>query len=216
MCVYIYVHIHIYMCMCIHIYLYTYVYICIYLYMCDMTHLYESTYWSKHTHMMATTIIHDTTHSYVWDDAFIFSWHDLFICVTWLIHMCDMTDLYMCDMTHPYECTYRSKHTHMIVTTIIHDTTHSYMWHDEFICVIWRIHIFVAWLIYVWYDSFICVTWLIYMCDMTHSYERTYRSKHTHVVVTIIIHDKTVLHKVVSITFWVVVQKHLFALHTHI
>ena len=23
---------------------------------------------------------------------------------------------------------------------------------------------------YVWHDSFICVTWLIHMCDMTHSY----------------------------------------------
>jgi len=25
---------------------------------------------------------------------------------------------------------------------------------------------------YVWHDSFICVTWLIHMCDMTHSYVR--------------------------------------------
>jgi len=64
------------------------------------------------------------------------------------------------------------------------DMTHSYVWHDSFICVAWRIHTLrgsftcVTWLIHmcamthahVWHDSFTCVTWLIHMCDMTHSY----------------------------------------------
>jgi len=32
---------------------------------------------------------------------------------------------------------------------------------------------------YVWHDSFICVTWLIHMCDMTHSLVRLMWSIHT-------------------------------------
>jgi len=58
------------------------------------------------------------------------------------------------------------------VTWLIHmcDMTHSYVWHDSFICVTWLIHMCDKTHSYVWHDSFICVTWLIHMCDMTHSY----------------------------------------------
>jgi len=49
------------------------------------------------------------------------------------------------------------------------DMTHSYVWHDSFICVIWHIHMCDMTHSYVWHDSFICVTWPIHMCDMTHS-----------------------------------------------
>ena len=48
--------------------------------------------------------------------------------------------------------------------------THSYVWHDSFICVTWLIHMCDKTRSYVWHDSFVCVTWLIRMCDMTHSY----------------------------------------------
>jgi len=48
--------------------------------------------------------------------------------------------------------------------------THSYVWHDSFICVTWLIHVCDMTHPYVWHDSFICVTWLIYMCDLTHLY----------------------------------------------
>jgi len=48
--------------------------------------------------------------------------------------------------------------------------THSYVWHDAFICVTWRIHMCDMTHSYVWQDAFICVTWRIHMCDMTHSY----------------------------------------------
>jgi len=68
------------------------------------------------------------------------------------------------------------------------EITHTYVWHDSFICVPWLgnslkwlIHTStprVTWLIhmcdmthsYVWHDSSICVTWLIHTPDMTHSY----------------------------------------------
>jgi len=52
------------------------------------------------------------------------------------------------------------------------DKTHSYVWHDSFICATWLIHMCDLTHSYVWHDSFICVTWLIHMCDMTHSYVR--------------------------------------------
>jgi len=47
------------------------------------------------------------------------------------------------------------------------DMTHSYVWHDAFICVTWLIHMCDMTHSYVWHDAFICVTWLIHMCDMT-------------------------------------------------
>jgi len=50
------------------------------------------------------------------------------------------------------------------------DMTHSYVWHDAFICVTWRIHMCDMTHSYVWHDSRKRVTTLIHMCDMTHSY----------------------------------------------
>jgi len=50
------------------------------------------------------------------------------------------------------------------------DMTHSYVWHDSFICGTWLFHMWDMTHSYVWHDSFICVTWRIHMCDMTHSY----------------------------------------------
>jgi len=40
--------------------------------------------------------------------------------------------------------------------------THSYVWHDSFICVTWLIHMCDMTHSYVWHDSFICVTWFIH------------------------------------------------------
>jgi len=52
------------------------------------------------------------------------------------------------------------------------DMTHSYVWHDSFICVTLLNHICDMTHSYVWHDSFICVTWLIHVCDETDSYVR--------------------------------------------
>jgi len=48
--------------------------------------------------------------------------------------------------------------------------THSYVWHDSFICVTGLTRTCELTHSFVWRDSLICVTWLIHMCDMTHSY----------------------------------------------
>jgi len=58
------------------------------------------------------------------------------------------------------------------VPWLIHmcDMTHSYVWHDSFICVPWLIHMCAMTHSYMWHDSFICMTWLIHGCDRTLSY----------------------------------------------
>jgi len=71
------------------------------------------------------------------------------------------------------------------VTWLIYmcDMTHSYVWHDSFICVTWLIHMCDMTHSYVWHDScnalsasntiaiwFLRVTWLFHMCWWTHSY----------------------------------------------
>ena len=49
------------------------------------------------------------------------------------------------------------------------DRTHSYVWHDSFICVTCLIHMRDKTHSYVWHDSCICVTWPIHMCDKPYS-----------------------------------------------
>jgi len=58
------------------------------------------------------------------------------------------------------------------VRYIIHmcDMTHSYVWHDSFICVTWLIHMCDMTHSYVWHASFISVWHDLY--DMTHSHVR--------------------------------------------
>ena len=48
------------------------------------------------------------------------------------------------------------------------DLTHSYAWHDPFICVTWLIHMCDMTQSYVRHDWWVRVTWLIHMCDMAH------------------------------------------------
>jgi len=114
------------------------------IHMCDMTHVVPMC---------------DMTYSY--------EWYDPFMCVPWLIHMFDMTHSYAwydCGMTFCFEwvmshiwmshvthmnesChTWMSHVTHMSHKCVVwlfylSDMTHSYVWHDSFISVVWRIHI---------------------------------------------------------------------------
>jgi len=133
----------------------------------------------------------DMTHSCVWQDAFI--------CVTWIIYMCDMTysyvwhDSFICVTWLVMRETWLIHVFAMMHTWVRHDScmrvltnrqlgtyisTHSYVWHDTFLCVTWRIHacdMIHTWVrhdSFIWFSqaqtagrahslSFICVTWLI-------------------------------------------------------
>jgi len=109
---------------------------------------------------------------------------DLIMCVTWLIHSCDSETWEVFISKSEF-----TVHRLQPVTWLVHtcDMTHSYVWHDSFICATWL----ATWLwcvcvcvcvrvcvdhdpmtptcdmtrSYVWHDSFICVPWLVYLCE---------------------------------------------------
>jgi len=72
--------------------------------------------------------------------------------------------------------------------------THSYVWHDSFMCVTWLIHMCDMTHSYVWHDSFICVAWLTLMCDMTHpsTCARSYVWRDSFIRVTRLIHIRDI------------------------
>jgi len=84
--------------------------------------------------------------------------------VTFLIHTC------VADFQQPMGHDTRMNETYGTWFVHMCDMTHSYLWHDLFICVTWFIHKCDMTHSYVWHGSFIRVTWLIHMCDMTHSH----------------------------------------------
>jgi len=69
--------------------------------------------------------------------------------------------------THPYRDAHRHLATlktscifgsmYMTRPTHMCDMTYSYVWHDVFICVTWRIHMCDMTYSYVWHDYFLCV-----------------------------------------------------------
>jgi len=61
-------------------------------------------------------------------------------------------------------------HSYVWHDSFICVTTHSYVWHDSFICVLWLIHMCAMTHSYVCHDSFICVPWLPHTCAITHQY----------------------------------------------
>ena len=96
--------------------------------------------------------------------------HDSFICATWLIvaHMNESCRTYEWVMSHIWMSHEWYALIRQISNTLTHDVinlihmcdmTQSYVWHDSFICVTWRIHMCDMTHSYVWHDSFICATW---------------------------------------------------------
>ena len=124
---------------------------------CDMTYFYV---WHDPL-LCAPWLIHmcDLTRTYVWDYPFMrvtcrytaacsyrsFSvsmhscvWHDSFIGVIRRIHTCDMTNSYMWRDSFTWK-TCRDETAGPCRS--ISMWMHSHVWHDNFICVTWRIHI---------------------------------------------------------------------------
>ena len=171
---------------------------------CDMTHSYvwhDSFIWVTcpiHAGDRAESYMwHDSTHTYMWHDVFDSAAGYTEVSVLVLVSACERQALG--DVWHDRSQAL-NKHSQAQVTStstrrcatwsfncviwLIHlcDMTHSYVWHDSFICVTCPIHaggwfICVTWRIhmcdmthsYVWHDAFMCVTWRIHMCDMTHT-----------------------------------------------
>ena len=94
------------------------------------------------------THMNESRHAYEWVMSHIWTSHVTHERVTWLIHLF----LCWCWVLH-------LSHTRWLICMC--DMTHSYVWHD----------------------SFICVTWLIHMCDMTHL-SRTWTCDMTHPSIT--------------------------------
>jgi len=97
-----------------------------------------------------------------WQQIYSYVWHDSFVRVTWFIHMYDMT---LFNLRHFVFLCVQGYSDNRFIHILVCDMTylglqwhkihsHSHVWHDVFLCVIWRIT---------------CVTWLFPMCDMTHS-----------------------------------------------
>jgi len=150
--------------------------------MCDMTH---SLVW--HDALLCFTwLIHacDVTHLCVWHDPFMcvtwlirihdmphsYAWHASFMCVTRLIHMCDVNN------SHVWHDSTTRTDLSLSTACVWHDSfrwgTHSYEFHDSFLCVTWPIHMCDMIYLNVGHDSFICVTWFIHMSSMTHVYRQ--------------------------------------------
>jgi len=133
--------------------------------MCDMT---DSHVWHDSS-IYVTWLIHmcDMTHSHEWRGSFIcVTWsihiydttHDSFMWVTWRIH----TRLYDTTQDSFIRMNALSCHSHeWVMCCVVQDMTHSYVWHDPFICVTsheWQAFFMSC----VWYvDSFMCDTWLL-------------------------------------------------------
>ena len=125
------------------------------------------TWMSPVTHMNESCHTHEWVTSHIWmSRPVVYVTHHIncMYCVTYItdiFHICTAWLMNMCDMTHSYE------------------------WHDSFICVTWLIH--------VWHNSVIHVTWIIHTCDVIHSYE--WHNSFT--VVTLLIHGCDMTHSYV-------------------
>jgi len=114
----------------------------------------------------------NTTYSYVWHHSlrhcFIHLcgmvqsdvWHGLCICATWLVRIwCGSNS----DQKNAaFTCA--AKQIQVVNDTFICATTTKKVI-DQFTCATWRIHTRGMTHSYVWHDAFICVAWLVHMCD---------------------------------------------------
>ena len=160
--------------------------------MCDITHLYM---WIKCPHrtlsyvwihiVMQPYLIHTyewaVSHicnsicvTHMWCNSFImcdtygvpYVWYNSFICVDkmWL------HDSYT-HVVYAYDSAYLKIFIWLFFWhnfSHVYSVTHSYVWHDSSMCVIWLIHACGMTHPYVWYDSFMCVPWNIRICSTTY------------------------------------------------
>ena len=114
---------------------------------------------------------HSCTHSYMWHNSWMYVTSSFIIYDVvywwmrhwWFIYMTGLIDVR--DMTHLYSLVYVTwSHPHWCMWRVTCSYTHSYTWHDSWMCAAWLSHIHDVTPWCMWHDSFIIV------CDMTHSH----------------------------------------------
>jgi len=135
------------------------------LHVCDVTHTLEHARRCTCTahHFAHATCVILVTYSYMCDMTYIY------MCDMTYSYMCDMTYSYMCDMTYSYMCDMTYSYVKRSTWTIPMCATWLIIFSRRVTALVLR-RVPLMSHSYVWHDSFICVTWLIHMCDMTHSY----------------------------------------------
>ena len=202
MCIYEYIDICTYICIYISIYICIYIYMCIYIFICAkwiihmcLRHISRG-WWDALAHVCYRSSIRVTWPIHTCDMTHLLVGVTLFICMCNMsysrdspmmrypstrvisrIHICDMDSSvtwtrHTCDLTNSHDS------FAWLAIDEIPNMTHSYLWHDSFVCVT-LMFVCVTWLMQitrhrlvafarVWYDSFIYVTspW-----PMTHSHD---------------------------------------------
>ena len=131
---------------------------------CDSYQWVMSQIWEENfTHM------NESWHTYQWVTSHIWMENVTHMNLSWHTHGWVLSHIRMSHVAHVNESgVFRQRYCcYCACRKIIHmcDMTHSYVWHDSFICVTWLIHMCDMTRSYVWYDSSICVA------DINKSYE---------------------------------------------
>jgi len=178
------------------------------------THAHAHTPTNTHILICQISLTHKKTHTHTYKHTHKNTHTHIHIPNLSLTHTSTHTDTHT--HTHTRIHTYKHKNTYVPWE---HAMTHSYVWHDAFICVPWRIHMCDMTHSYVWHDAFICVTWRIHICDMTHSYVW----HDTFICVTWRIHMRDLTHSYVWHGAFIIVaalndmrdMTHSFGTHSH-
>ena len=127
------------------------------IWVCDMTHGCDLTH------------VCDMSYSYVYHESF--TWRGVMMKAKceFVTHVCGMT--HVCDRIHCVWLDSFIRVAWIVRLTRGSDKSRtwvrgSFVWHDVFICVTWRIYVCGLTHSYVWHDSLICVAWPIHISDV--------------------------------------------------
>ena len=121
--------------------------------------------WASHLWMSHVTYMNDSCHTYEWVMSHICMSHATHMNESCQTYEWVMSHIWMSHVTRQPQCDpQQQRHEGASIATyllhlppLLRDMTHSYVWHDLFVCV--HSHLFVAFTSApVWHESFMCVT----------------------------------------------------------